>query len=163
MWGFVVAKALLPKTTYTTMHPDEANGQSFLGNSFILVGDTAATNSIVFATAMVLENFGQLSSGCCFWCPFAGLSLFWPYRVLVHFASRCFCKSMSFSRLEVVYGPPLCITHRPSSLCHDIFAELSGSGVVGTLPNNNIAAPTKKGKTSASGGLGKCALRASSG
>ena len=43
-------------------------------------------------------------------------------------------KSKPFFWLESVYTPPMCVTCA-SHVYHDAFAEVSGSGVVGTLPN----------------------------
>ena len=51
------------------------------------------------------------------------------------FLSRYFCKSMPSSWQKVAYTPPTCITVR-FHLYRDTFAEVLGSGVVGTPPTN---------------------------
>ena len=50
------------------------------------------------------------------------------------FALWCFCKNMPFYWLESVHLPRMCMTCI-SHVYHVAFAEVSGSGVVGTLPS----------------------------
>ena len=51
------------------------------------------------------------------------------------FLSRCFCESMPSFWQREVYTPPICITMRLPFVSRHFFAEVLGSGVVGTPPS----------------------------
>ena len=54
-------------------------------------------------------------------------------RYILPFLSRYFCKSMRFSWQKIVYTPPI-VSRYGSHLYRDTFAEVLGTGVVGTPP-----------------------------